>query len=189
MSETLIREIIEGLLVPILPILTAYIISLLRKKTADIEENTKLTSYSKYINILENAVETAVDAVSQTVVDTAKKNGNFDSNAQAEALNLAKSKVGAIVSNNAKNAITEAHSDFDAYVNDKIEAYIKNNSNGSSSVASTIISNNVGTLKNVVSDIGNQVVEKANEEVDKVLPISDNSSGNPEVISDVLKQE
>lgn len=127
MSSTLINTILNIILIPVLPIITVYVVALLRKKTADIEAKISSDTAKKYISIAENTIETCVTAVSQTYVETLKKDGTFDSAAQAEAFEMCKQRILSILSDEVKSSLSNLQGDINAYIDSKIEYYVNIN--------------------------------------------------------------
>lgn len=120
----LIEVLIQALVVPILPLLSAYIIALLKKQIAKIEAETKSKELRDYIDIVENTIETSVKSVMQTYVEQLKKDGAFTKEAQEEAFNIAKEKVIATLTDNGTRLLEEAYGDYEAWINDKIEQLV-----------------------------------------------------------------
>jgi hypothetical protein len=118
--------IITVVLIPfikqLLTITTTYLIS----KIDTMQHNIKSEKLNHYIDQAEDAVFTAVDSVSQTYVNSLKKSGSFDVEAQTKAFQEAKSKVLSMIGQEAKETLTEVYGDLDAWINNKIENYVKN---------------------------------------------------------------
>ncbi len=93
------------------------------QKTKTFIEHEKLNQYNDYA---QEAITTAVTSVSQTYVDSLKKSGQFDktaaNNAKKQAIEIAEK----LISDNSKIAIETVFGDFEEYINNKIEAVIKN---------------------------------------------------------------
>lgn len=104
-------------LVPLLTWVTKWAISLIEVKI----DNNKTT---KYFNIAEDAIISAVVAVNQMFVDQLKKEGAFDDEKKAEAFAKAKDIALGIMSSASKEFITAAVGDFDVWIKAKIEATV-----------------------------------------------------------------
>jgi Na+/phosphate symporter len=117
------------LLIPLISVLTTFLIALIRKKTLDIEQSIKEKRLSKYINRAEDAICTAVAAISQTYVDTLKKTSAFTSIEQQKAFGMAKQRALTIMGKATLEALQDALGDGDVYawINNKIEYYVKYN--------------------------------------------------------------
>lgn len=121
----LVSTLVSVVLIPVLPVLTGYLIALLRKKTAEAKQKIENDAFDKYITIAEDAVCTSVSAISQTIVDTAKKSGQFTQTAREEAFNSAKEKALTIMGAATQTALKEAYGDLDSWIDSKIEYYVK----------------------------------------------------------------
>lgn len=72
-----------------------------------------------------DVVADVVESISQTYVDSLKASGNFDEDAQKEALKRAVSSCVVLLSQAAKDYITEVSGDMNAYLETKIEAEVR----------------------------------------------------------------
>lgn len=87
--NTLIETIINVLLVPIITILSAYLVQLVKTKINLINDDKAKTQLNQAVDELQSRVLTAVNTVTQTYVDSLKKNGKFNVEEQQEALRKA----------------------------------------------------------------------------------------------------
>ncbi len=122
-------EFIQSLLLAVVtaavPVLATYAGSALKRiaeKKAVETENVKVAGYLREIG---DAVSDAVAATSQTYVDALKKAGKFDFIASKEAANMAFAACWKAVSPAAKEFLTAAYEDVEAYLKGKIEAEVK----------------------------------------------------------------
>ena len=90
----------------------------------DILNNQKL---NQYIDKAQEIIGNAVLTVSQTYVDTLKKNGSFDEASQEEAKNKAIEIVNKMITEESKNAIIILYGDFNTYLDSMIESLVKQN--------------------------------------------------------------
>lgn len=79
---------------------------------------------AKITTELTNIVFNSVTYVTQTYVDTLKKNGKFDANAHIEAFNTCKKLVMTQLSEEIKEYITNTYGDLEAYITSLIESQI-----------------------------------------------------------------
>ena len=90
----LLSQIFEVCIVPLLGILTTFLVSFIKTKkeevlnkiSADKTEEQKKT-LEKYLNLVETTVVDCVQATNQTYVETLKAEGSFDAEAQKVAFN------------------------------------------------------------------------------------------------------
>lgn len=123
MNETM-QQIVNAC-VPVLCLLIttggAYLVALLKKRTAQIEKELDNETAAKYMNMAADAVAQAVTYTAQTFADALKAEGKFTKEKQIEAFNKAKDKTLEILGDAAVNALGEIYGDFDAWVETKIE--------------------------------------------------------------------
>ena len=118
----LIKQIFEVCLFPLLGILTTFLIIFISKKAQELKAKTNNELYNKYIDMLEQTIINCVIATNQTYVDTLKREGKFDGEAQKIAFQKTYDSVMAILSEDAKTYLNEAIGDLQAYIINQIEA-------------------------------------------------------------------
>lgn len=123
-NETL-QSIIYIVLTAILPIVVNYIAKICNAKVAELTANVESEQARKYIDAAVDAISIAVTAVNQTYVDSLKADGKFDEAAATTAKNLALEKAKELISADSKKFIEMMYSDFDKYLENAIEAYVR----------------------------------------------------------------
>lgn len=118
-------QIMEVCIIPLLGILTKYLIDYLNEKRNEINAKTDIQIAQKYTNMVYDTISNCVIATNQTYVDSLKKSGSFDEAAQKEAFNKTMSAVLAILTEDTKQYITEATGDLNTYLTQLIEAEVK----------------------------------------------------------------
>ena len=130
----LLESIFEVCIVPLLGVLTAYAVAFLKAKKEEIlakiatnrtQEEKELAS--KYLSMVEKTVTDCVMATNQTYVDSLKQEGKFDSEAQKAAFNKTLDAVLAILTDDAKNYLTQIFGDLNVYLTNLIESQVKIN--------------------------------------------------------------
>ena len=122
-----IQEILYLIITGIVPLLITYGIIFLKVKIKEQEKKLENDQLIKYIDAATDAISKAVLTVSQTYVDTLKKEGKFDAEAQKTAKQMAIDKAKTLITAESKAAIETLYTDFEAYLNDAIEALVKEN--------------------------------------------------------------
>lgn len=122
-----IQEVLYLIITGILPLLILYAITFLKVKIKEQEEKLNNEQLTKYIDAASNAISKAVLSVSQTYVDTLKKQGKFDEMAQAEAKQMAIEKAKELITIDSQLAIETLYNDFESYLNDAIESLVREN--------------------------------------------------------------
>ena len=123
----LLAQIMEVVVIPLLGILTAYIVKVVNTKLEDAAASRKNELEKKYLDMLSDTISDCVIATTQTYVDSLKKQGKFDADAQKEAFNQTYEAVMCILSEEAKEYLNEAIGDLNLYITQKIEAEVKVN--------------------------------------------------------------
>ena len=130
MSETvilMIREIIEVCLIPLLGVLVTYLVKYINTKSQELEASTDNELAKKYISLLSSTITNCVIATNQTYVETLKKQGRFDAEAQKEAFNMTLNAVMALLTDEAKRYLSEIYGDLNTYITNQIEATVNQN--------------------------------------------------------------
>ena len=78
----ILQQIFELCIVPLLGILTGCVIKIIKNKTDELSTKAKNDLTEKYINMLSETITKCVVATNQTYVETLKKQGKFDKEAQ-----------------------------------------------------------------------------------------------------------
>lgn len=123
----LLQQIFEVCIIPLLGVLTTFIIVFIRKKTGELQELTDNETYRKYMEMLRDTVIDCVIATNQTYVEALKNKNAFDKQAQEEAFKLSYNAVMEILSDDAKEYLNSAVGDLNVYVTKLIEAQVKLN--------------------------------------------------------------
>lgn len=120
----IVTQIIQVCVIPLLGILTKYLVDYLTAKRNEINSKTDNETAQKYTNMIYQTVVDCVIATNQTYVDSLKKSGSFDEAAQKEAFNRTMNAIMTILSDDAKEYITEATGDLNTYLTQLIEAEV-----------------------------------------------------------------
>lgn len=123
MSETM-QQIVSACVPVLCLLITAgggYLVALLRRETAQLQQELNNNTASKYMTMACDAVAQAVTYTAQTFVDTLKAEGAFTKEKQLEAFEKAKNKALEILGDTAVAALGQIYGDFDVWLNTKIE--------------------------------------------------------------------
>ena len=123
----LLTQIMEVVIIPLLGILTTYIVKIVNAKLEEVSASRKNELEKKYIDMLNDTISDCVIATTQTYVESLKKQGSFNVDAQKEAFNQTYSAVMGILSEEAKEYLNEAIGDLNLYITQKIEAEVSIN--------------------------------------------------------------
>ena len=119
-------DALHAIVLAVIPLCAGYAIKLIKRKVEQIGAQTDSLELKSLIEQVADAVSTAVTYTSQTFVDSLKKNGLFDTDAQKQALQMSLDKATSLLSDVAKEALEEVYGDLNEYLTSKIEAEVRN---------------------------------------------------------------
>jgi hypothetical protein len=120
----LLYKIAEVCLIPLLGVLTAFFIKWLKAKEAELLVKVENDTADKYVSMVAQTITDCVIATNQTYVETLKKQGSFDAEAQKIAFQKTLDAVVAVLSDDAKAYLSELYGDATAYLTTRIEAEV-----------------------------------------------------------------
>lgn len=120
-------QIFELCIIPLLGILTTFLVLLIKTKMSELSERISDETAKKYVNMLAETIGDCVIATNQTYVESLKKEGRFDAEAQKQALQQTYDNVIALLSDEAKEYFAEASGDIEKLIKTKIEAAVNTN--------------------------------------------------------------
>lgn len=123
----LLYELLEVCIIPLLGILTAYLVKYIKVKSGEIQNKVDNDNADKYIAMLTDTISACVIATNQTYVEALKKEDAFTKEAQQEAFQLTFDAVMAVLTEDAKKYLVNAYGDLTAYITNKIEAEVNAN--------------------------------------------------------------
>ena len=109
---------------PLIGTLSIVLIAFISAKKKQIKENTNSVVLHKYLDMLDKTITECVLTTTQTYVDSLKKQGAFDAEAQKNAFEETYKNVMLILSTDAVEYLQEAMGDLQTYVYNKIESEV-----------------------------------------------------------------
>lgn len=122
MNMELISQIFEVCILPLLGVLTGFLIRWISAKSNQLVENSNSAAQKKYITMLNETITSCVIATTQTYVSSLKAQGKFDAAAQKKAFNMTYEAVMSLLTEEATKYLNEAVGDLQLYITQKIEA-------------------------------------------------------------------
>lgn len=122
-----VKQIVDICLIPLLGILTAFLIQFIKAKVAQYKQQTDSELASKYLSMLEDTIISCVIATNQTYTEALKKENAFTKEAQQEAFRLTYTAIFNILSQDAVDYLSEMLGDLSLYVTERIEAEVNGN--------------------------------------------------------------
>ena len=123
----LLQQIFQVCIIPLLGVLTAFIVAFIRKKTSELEETTDNALYKKYMEMLRDTVIDCVIATNQTYVEALKDKNAFHAEEQKQAFEMTYNAVMTILADDAKMYLETAVGDLQVYITKLIEAQVNIN--------------------------------------------------------------
>ena len=123
----LITQIFEVCIIPLLGVLTTFLVRYINAKMKALADTANDEKQKKYIEMLNNTITDCVIATTQTYVDTLKKLGKFDKEAQEQAFLMTFNAVSSLLTEESKKYLNEAIEDLDLYIKQKIESEVNIN--------------------------------------------------------------
>ena len=123
----LLTELLYVVLIGTIPIVSKYLTQQIDVKKNEILKADKTKDFQHSIDGAMSLVEKVVDYVSQTYVDSLKKEGKFDAAAQQNAYNKAVDALEKLMDDDMKRVLIDVYGDLATWMKVAIESYIKNN--------------------------------------------------------------
>lgn len=123
----MLNKIFEVCIVPLLGVLTAYLVQYIQVKQKEIAQNTNNELVKKYTEMAEQTITDCVIATNQIYVNALKDKNAFDLDQQKAAFELTYKAVLNLLTDEAQKYLTEAYGDLTEWVKQKIEAEVSKN--------------------------------------------------------------
>lgn len=123
----MLQKIFEVCIIPLLGVLTTYLVIFIKQKSKELQETTDNELYKKYIELLQDTIVRCVIATNQTYVEALKNKNAFDKEAQAQAFKMTYDAVMAILTDDAKEYLSNVLGDLEVYITKLIEAEVNVN--------------------------------------------------------------
>lgn len=120
----ILYKVFELCLLPLLAYGTTQFIKWLNAKESEINNKLDNETAEKYISMVAQTITDCVIATNQTYVESLKKQGAFDAEAQKIAFQKTYEAVMAVLSDDAKEYLTALYGDATAYLTARIEAEV-----------------------------------------------------------------
>ena len=123
----ILYKIFEVCVIPLLGVLTVYIVKFIQKKTQELNSKNENELMNKYLTMLSNTIIDCVIATNQTYVESLKKQGKFDLEAQKIAFEMTYNAVINVLSSDAKTYLSNIYGDLNKYITNMIETEVNKN--------------------------------------------------------------
>ena len=125
--QEILNELLLVIIIPLLGILTKYIVSFLQVKVDDLKSQKEIKDNAilqKYVDEIEEVIVKSIKTTNSTFVDNLKKNGTWSKENFETAFNMTKDSVMKLLTDEKKELIKSMYEDIDTYLKATIEAYI-----------------------------------------------------------------
>ena len=120
----MLMEIFQVCIIPLLGVLTAYLVKFIRAKSKELTNQIENDIADKYIIMLSETISDCVIATNQTYVEALKKKNAFTAEAQQEAFQMTYDAIMSVLTEDAKDYLRDAYGDLNAYITAKIESEV-----------------------------------------------------------------
>lgn len=120
----ILNEIFQVCIIPLLGILTSFVIVFIKKKIDEVQTKTNNATAQRHLEILEEVIVNCVLATKQTYVDSLKDKNAFDAAAQKEAFGKTFDAVMATLTDETQKHLSTITSDLATFITEKIEAVV-----------------------------------------------------------------
>lgn len=127
MNIEMLAQLFDLVIVPLLAALTVYAVKWINAQANNLKNKTDNDVLDKYLEMLANTVSKCVIATNQTYVESLKKEGKFDAEAQKVAFEKTYDAVMSIISIDMIDYLTEFVGDFETFLMQSIEAEVNAN--------------------------------------------------------------
>ena len=123
--KEILTTLVQVVVIPAIPVLVTYLVKYLKAKAEQTTTKINNELVRTYLQEATDAVLQAVTYTAQTYVDTLKKQGKFDKEAQQTAFNTAKDIALKLLTDEAKQMIEDLYGDLMLWLETKIEQTVK----------------------------------------------------------------
>lgn len=128
--EQFLQDLFYIVLTAAIPLCLKFLYSWVTSVVEEKTQNMDNAQLKEYINSAVQAVMKAVLSTYQTYVDSLKKQDLFDDEAQKKAFQMAKDAAMLMITEDVKAAVEEMYGDFNAWIDNTIEQFVKANKDG-----------------------------------------------------------
>lgn len=123
---SMVDTILKAILIPLLPLLALWAKEWVSAKIAETKEMNKREYFNFHLDKVDDLIYTVVTEVEGVYVDLLEKENLFDKEAQVKAFNMAKDKIMAQLTLQAKEVLEKTYADYEAFIESKIEEIVEN---------------------------------------------------------------
>jgi len=131
-----LNTVMRGLVIPIIPVITTYLVSVINKYTEEINSKLDNDLFIKYTEIAEASIVTAIYAVYQLYIDDIlKKNNRLTPDEANTAFNMIKEKSRNLIGHTVARELEYKYKDLDTWLENKISFILNSGTMNSYSIS------------------------------------------------------
>ena len=120
-----LNVVLKAILIPLLPLLGLWINTWINTRIEGLKAKNEREYFNYHLDKVDELIETCVTEVEGIYVDLLEKENLFDKEAQLKALNMAKDKVLAQLTIQAKEVLEKTYVDYELFIQSKIEEIVE----------------------------------------------------------------
>jgi len=117
---------LRAILIPLLPLLALWAKEWVSAQVASTKAKNKREYFNYHLDKVDELIDTIVNEVEGVYVGVLERDNLFDKEAQLNALNMAKDKILAQLTLQAKEVLEKTYADYEAFIESKIEDIVEN---------------------------------------------------------------
>lgn len=125
--QDFLTQLYNLVLFPLIIALGGFLVVFINTKTQELKNKTKNEKEQKYIERIGGIINACVLTTNQTYVESLKREGKFDAEAQKQAFEDTKNAVLGMLNVELQDFITEVFGDVNEYLTTAIEASVNSN--------------------------------------------------------------
>lgn len=129
-TQNLLNDLLVVVIIPLLGILTKYIVAFLQSKIDDVRATKEIKDNQILSNAMlqiEKSLSKCIDATTQSFVSELKKNGTFTEDNFEKAFKITKDNFMKTLTEEKKEIIKTVYTDIDVFIRMYVESYLKEN--------------------------------------------------------------
>lgn len=122
------QEIISTLffmvVVPLLTVLTTYLVTLIKKKTLELESKIENEELTKYLLLAQDILTSCIKNTNEVFVNELKKDGKLDKESAKKAFEMTKKSFEDLATEDCKKALNMMYGDYMKWIDTTIESMV-----------------------------------------------------------------
>lgn len=121
----ILQDLLYAVITAALPVAASYLVKFVQAKATEIQASITDTEQQALLATVTQMISDAVTQTNQTFVDSLKASGGWTDATAKQAFDKTKATVTKLLTEDAKTLLTTLYGDVDAWLDTKIESYVK----------------------------------------------------------------